>query len=91
MRNIIPESMVEKVKSHLNLKGDHTDEEVIAWIDEVITYMKKNDISGTKIGLSAISWGTVGLIAKGVEDLCNVGGFSWNFKRKMYELKYKSF
>lgn len=91
MQNNIPESMVRKVKDLAKLEGDHTDEEITAWIDEVITYLKRNGISGMKIGLSAMSWGTIGLIAKGVEDLCNKGGLSREFRFSMYELEYGTF
>ena len=84
MKNIVPERVKNQIKDML--QGDYTDAQITEYIDEVITWLKKNDVSGSKISL-CYTHGMIGLIAKGVEDIGQSGGLSFGFRVEAYRFR----
>lgn len=79
MKNNVPERVIIRVKDMV--QGNYTDEQITEYIDEVITWLKRNGVNGNRISLGYTN-GMIGLIARGVEDIGRSGGLSWRFKIK---------
>lgn len=81
------EDLLAKVKSGLGLTGEHHDETLKVYIDEVKEYMAAAGIDETVVGSDK----AVGCILRGVSDLWNYGEgqLSPYFAQRLIQLSYQ--
>ena len=81
-------TILENVKAAIGITGSYMDVTISLWIDEVIDYMIGAGVSTAKIATS------VGVIARGVNDLWNNGTgngkLSPYFYDRVTQLAYRS-
>lgn len=73
--------LLSKIKSTLNINGEHFDETLLLYIDEVKGYLSSAGVPAEVVGSTL----AVGCISRGVSDLWNYGNGDTKLSAYFYE------